>query len=121
MTTIIETLSNYWIDIAVLIGIVIALKVIGRILVRKDRKGRLNRILLGLIIEAEKYLGSKTGKLKKQQVILWFIERYKFLSIFVDEEILDKMIDNIVDYLNNYLQENLTNLEGMDFKITVNK
>lgn len=72
----------------------------------EKRYATINQILYALAVEAERLYGSKTGEVKKKQVVAWFYERYKWLSFFVTEEELNEWIDSVVDSLNDWLQSN---------------
>lgn len=72
----------------------------------ENRRGTINKILYALAVEAERLYGSKTGEVKKKQVIAWFYERYKWLSFFMTEEELSMLIDDVVESLNEWLQSN---------------
>lgn len=72
----------------------------------KQRQEIINKVLFSLATEAEKLYGSKTGQVKKAQVIAWFYERYRWLSIFISEDELSVMIDTAAAKLTEYLQSN---------------
>ena len=66
---IINMLNNYWLDIIIVIMMIIALYFVNRLLVKYGKDKVVKNILSGLIIEAEKYLKTETGILKKKQVM----------------------------------------------------
>lgn len=72
----------------------------------EKRYGIINQILYALAIEAERLYGSKTGQIKKKQVVAWFYERYKWLSFFITETDLNEWIDIVVDSMNEWLASN---------------
>lgn len=98
---IINMLNNYWLDIIIVITIAIALYFVNRLLVKYGKDKKVKRILSDLIIEAEKYLKTETGLLKKTQVIVWFRNRYPLLSPLITDKNLDILIDKLVDILND--------------------
>lgn len=79
----------------------------------EERYGIINQILYALAVEAERLYGSKTGQIKKKQVIAWFYERYKWLSFFVTETDLNDWIDSVVDNMNEWLQSNPTGAKNI--------
>lgn len=72
----------------------------------KQREEIVNKVLFSLATEAEKLYGAKTGQVKKAQVIAWFYERYKWLSIFISEQELSTLVDNTAAKLTEYLKSN---------------
>lgn len=76
------------------------------------RKEILNSILMSLAVEAERLYGAKTGQLKKQQVIAWLYARYKWLTWFVSEESLSRLIDEIVEKMNAWMKSNPVGAEN---------
>lgn len=70
------------------------------------RREIINQILYALAVEAERLYKGKTGQVKKKQVIAWFYERYKWLSLFITEAELNDWIDNVVDSMNEWMQSN---------------
>ena len=102
-------MSNYIVGIILVIAIValIGIAVCRFIKVTPEkRKALINQVLYALTIEAERLYGSKTGQVKKMQVIAWFYERYKWLGQFLPEETLGVWIDEAVDKMNEWLKSN---------------
>ena len=118
---ILTFLASHWLDIVIVIAFIAILFIAKKLIVKYDKTGKVKSIITALCIEAEKYLGSDTGKLKKQQVINWFKVRYPVLSLFVSDKVLDELIDNVVDGINKYLTENNTTLDGLDTNINISK
>ena len=79
----------------------------------KQREEIVNKVLFSLATEAEKLYGAKTGQVKKAQVIAWFYERYKWLSIFISEEDLSNLVDNTATKLTEYLKSNPIGAENI--------
>lgn len=71
-----------------------------------EKKKRIVNILFGLAAEAERAYGSKTGKIKKSQVIAWFYKRYPVMGAFISEETLGNKIDEAAAELTTYLKDN---------------
>ena len=72
----------------------------------EKRRQLIGQLLYTLAVEAERLYGGKTGQIKKMQVIAWFYARYKWLSLFLSEEILSKWIDDTVTKMNNWMKLN---------------
>lgn len=70
------------------------------------RKEILNSVLMSLAVEAERLYGAKTGQLKKQQVIAWLYARYKWLTWLISEDTLSKLIDEVVEKMNEWMKSN---------------
>lgn len=102
-------MSNFIPDIIFAIIGVILLAVAIFIFVRMSperRKALMSQIIFSLAVEAESKYGSKTGQAKKQQVIAWFYERYKWLAIFIAEAELSEKIDDIAKSMTEYFKQN---------------
>lgn len=76
------------------------------------RREILNSVLMSLAVEAERLYGAKTGQLKKQQVIAWLYERYKWLTWFVSEDALSELIDEVVARMNEWMKSNPVGAEN---------
>jgi len=118
---IVNFFTTYWLDLVIVAAVVLLFYIIKKLLIRFDKNNKVKNIIVQLCIEAEKYLGGKTGELKKKQVIAWFRARYPFLSAFISEQMLSSLIDNIVVYINNYLTDNNATLDGSinDSNVTI--
>lgn len=67
----------------------------------------LKKIMLGLVVEAEKKLGSGTGDLKYSMVVIRLYELLpKIMKILLTRKQLDLMIKEAVDFLKEYLGDN---------------
>ncbi|NMB43735.1 MAG: hypothetical protein GX995_06355 [Clostridiales bacterium] len=109
---IINFLQGYWLDIVIVIGLILVIVLINRILVKYGKDRVVKNILKKLIIEAEEYLKTDTGKLKKEQVMAWFRTRYPLLSPLINDKNLDILIDKIVEALNEKGLSELTIVEN---------
>ena len=72
----------------------------------EKRRQLIGQLLYTLAVEAERLYGSKTGQVKKMQVIAWFYARYKWLSWFVTEKTLGDWIDETVASMNEWMKSN---------------
>lgn len=57
-------------------------------------------------IEAEKLLGSKTGKVKLRYVYDLFISKYRFLSILIPFEMFSTLVDEALEQVRNLIETN---------------
>ncbi|WP_026478814.1 hypothetical protein [Alkaliphilus transvaalensis] len=95
-------LTNYWIDI--LLGVIF----VGGLLYfyKKSNEEVVKKIILALVIEAEKALGSGNGELKYAMVVERIYEVLPTtIRILVTKKQLDQYIEEAVAYLKNYLAE----------------
>lgn len=118
-STLLAFVYSNWIDFLVIGIMCIAVLQVGKLLVKYDKHGKVRGILITLCVEAEKYLGTGTGQLKKQEVIAWFRLRHPVISMFISTELLDKLIDDTVDGINNYLSDNGVTLDGLETNINL--
>ena len=76
--------------------------------------GIVAKLVYGLVIEAEKDLGSKTGQLKKKQVIS---KVYKQLPVcirfVVNEATVSRIIDEAVHFMKESLEQNNSTLSSL--------
>ena len=75
-------------------------------LYKKGKKEFVNQVVLSLVVQAEKALGSGTGELKYVMVVE---NLYKILppilKLLMSKKELDNMIEDAVEYLKKYLSE----------------
>ncbi|MGJ0848654.1 hypothetical protein ACR77J_18450 [Tissierella praeacuta] len=89
---------------SILVGL---LFVIGLLfLYKKGKKEFVRKVVLSLVVQAEKALGSGTGELKYAMVVE---ELYKslplILTMLISKKELDIMIESSVQYLKEYLEK----------------
>lgn len=87
-------------------------------LLRRLNKPVLKQIILGLVVKAEKYLGSGTGSLKKATVISWIYSKVPpgIRWMFTENDLSD-MIEWAVKKLKDSLSDGTVNLSGYDDEI----
>lgn len=95
--------------------LVVLLFVVGLLFIyKRGKKDFVRQIVLSLVVQAEKALGSGTGELKYAMVVE---ELYKVLPIIltmlISKKELDKLITDAVDYLKEYLKKD-KNLLGYE-------
>ncbi|WP_425446419.1 hypothetical protein [Dethiothermospora halolimnae] len=105
-----EFIKGYWVPIVVILIAMISLI----FLYKKGKEDTVRKVILSLVIQAEKLLGSGTGELK----YAWVVEQiYKTLPIMVQliftRKQIDSMIEEAVEFLKDYLS-NGKSLLGYD-------
>lgn len=87
---------------------------------KKGKVSLVKKIILSLVVEAEKYLGSKTGDLKYAFVVknLYNILPLSLRVLFTQKQI-DDFIEEAVQYLKIYLSEdkNLMSYDNENLKV----
>ena len=100
----------YYVDLLFLL-IVLVGSLIGY---KTGNKQFVKQLILALVVNAEKQLGSKTGELKYNDVITTLYSRMPtLLRILYSKEQIDQLIEDAVQYLKRYLAEGKT-LYGYD-------
>lgn len=112
--TFVDFIAVYWVDILTVLGLL----VVGYVGVYAAQASgnwtKVRQVLLTLVIEAEKYLGTGTGEQKKIMVIRWFRERYKFLAFFLSEAALSDLIEDVLLQLKESLAKNNADLDTLE-------
>ncbi|MBM7615723.1 hypothetical protein [Alkaliphilus hydrothermalis] len=102
MELILEFLNNYWVEIIatlVFIGLVI-------LTYKKSNDEVVRNIILALVVEAEKLLGSGTGPLKYEMVVDRLYELLPMpLRVIFTKKQIDRMIEEAVQFLKEQLAE----------------
>ena len=103
----------HWLDIFLTIVFLLFFGVLLSYLASKPN-GIVAKLVYGLVIEAEKDLGSKTGQLKKKQVIS---KVYKQLPVcirfVVNEATVERFINEAVHFMKEALEQNNSNLASL--------
>lgn len=111
-----QFLLDHITDIIVIVVIIAGLI----ILYKKNRKDLVKKIILSLVVQAEKHLGSGTGELKYAYVIEKF---YKYLPSVVrllySKKEIDTMIEEAVSKLKEMLSDGV-NLSSYDDEMYIN-
>ncbi|QUH18922.1 hypothetical protein [Alkaliphilus sp. B6464] len=90
---------------------------IGLLLYKRGKEDFLRKLVLALVTEAEKQLGSGTGELKYVMVVERIYEVIPgILKLLYSEKQIDEMIEDAVDYLKRYLASGKT-LLGYDKEV----
>jgi len=110
-------IQTCWLDIVVSFIIIGGLSYLYKI----DKKETVRKIILALVIQAEKNLGSNTGELKYIMVVERLYELLPFLlKLLVTKKEIDNMIEDAVVFLKKYLAEGRT-LLGYDEEYRTSK
>lgn len=111
MSEVLTWINNYGLLIVVLfIGLVLFV-----VLYKKNRSDILKHIVLSLVVEAEKVLGSKTGDLKYSYVIDKLYDKLPmFMRVLFSKNEINTIIENSVQKLKDVLSDDSINLFGCD-------
>lgn len=74
-----------------------------------SKEGRIEKIkewLLLAVVEAEKYFGEGTGKLKLRYVYDMFIEKFKIMALIISFEQFSLMVDEVLDQMREMIESN---------------
>ena len=94
-----------WISIVLIIGLVLFLGY----LYAKGHKGVVKKIILSLVVQAEKALGSKTGELKYAYVVEKVYDKLPFIvTMFFTKAELNNLIESAVNKLKSILSDGAT-------------
>lgn len=100
----------HWLDIVLALVFIIFFGILVSYLASRPN-GIVAKIIYGLVIEAEKDLGSKTGQLKKKQVISKVYSQLPvFLRFVVNEATVSRIIDEAVHFMKESLEQNNSTL-----------
>lgn len=117
----IDFIKQYYLDILFIVGLIVTLLV----LYKKHRVDIIKKIILALVVQAEKQFGSKTGELKYAYVIDQIYSHLpSILRFLFTKKELDAYIAEGVAKLKEYLQKEDVTLSGYDDEIyisTINK
>ena len=103
----------HWLDIVLALVLFIFFGILVSYLASRPN-GIVAKIIYGLVIEAEKELGSKTGQLKKKQVISKVYRQLPvFLRFVVNEATVSRLIDEAVHFMKKSLEQNNSTLSSL--------
>lgn len=97
----IEFVVNYWLHILIML-----LFVAGIVFFILNQRKNVKEWLLYAVIEAEKELGSKTGKIKLRQVFDWFINTFPIISKLVSFNAFSSLVDMALTEMKKLLETN---------------
>ena len=108
----------HWLDIVLAIVFMLFFSVLISYLASRPN-GIVAKLIYGLVIEAEKDLGSKTGQLKKKQVISKVYRQLPvFLRFVVNEATVSRLIDEAVHFMKESLEQNNSTLSSLSEETT---
>ena len=116
---LIKFLAENWTFIVIIISIIIKAIISVSDFMKKSKEERkaaawaeLSRIALSLVSDAETEWGSKTGAIKKSEVIKKIYDKLPALSEIANEEETSEQIDKIIDDALEQMREILKNKES---------
>ena len=94
--------------------IIIAIVVIGLVaaaynffkLTKEQQIENIKEWLLVACLEAEKVLGSKTGRIKLRYVYDLFVSKFRFMSYFINFEQFSLLVDESLDTMRDLIESN---------------
>ena len=86
--------------------VIIALFVLGIVFSVKNEITNIKEWLLSAVVDAEKLLGSKTGKIKLRQVYDWFIASFPIASKLITFNTFSRLVDKALDEMEEMLKTN---------------
>lgn len=118
INNIIEFLANNWTFIVIIISVIIKAVCSVADFMKKSKKERkaaawseLSKIALSLVSDAETAWGSKTGEIKKSEVIKKIYDRLPALAEISNEDETAEQIDKIIDEALSQMREIMKNKE----------
>jgi len=99
-------------NVIIACGIVILIGIIGLCLCwffklgKERQKEIILEWLLLAVIKAEKELGDGTGQLKLRFVYDLFIDKFKFIAMFISFSQFSKLVDQALDIMRNMIDNN---------------
>lgn len=97
----IDFIFAYWQHI-----LIASLAIAGGVFFVLNQRKHILEWLLYAVCQAEKELGSKTGKLKLRQVFDWFIVTFPIISKFISFKTFSKLVDIALDEMKKILETN---------------
>ena len=108
----------HWLDIVLALMLIILFCIMVSYLASRPN-GIVAKLIYGLVIEAEKDLGSKTGQLKKKQVISKVYSQLPvFIRFVVNEATVSRLIDEAVHFMKESLEQNNSTLSSLSEETT---
>lgn len=98
--------TNWWVKILIYVGVFL---ISGFLIYLKEKS--IKRCLVWACSEAERMLGSKTGRLKLKMVYDTFVNSYPIISTFVPFKLFCEWIDIALDELKAMIESN-ENIRG---------
>lgn len=115
---ILNFVQTYWIDISIVAVLLVIAALLIKRAIKTNNYAILRRALLETVLHMEKLYGSGTGEIKLRATISEFRRKSKILSLFTTDELLIYLINETVQWLKKYLQENNTTLASLEEDLT---
>ena len=111
----------HWLDIVLALVLITFFGILISYLASRPN-GIVAKLIYGLVIEAEKDLGSKTGQLKKKQVISKVYSQLPvFIRFVVNEATVSRLIDEAVHFMKESLEQNNSTLSSLSEETVCSK
>ena len=108
----------HWLDIVLALVLITFFGILVSYLASRPN-GIVAKLIYGLVIEAEQDLGSKTGQLKKKQVISKVYSQLPvFIRFVVNEATVSRLIDEAVHFMKESLEQNNSTLSSLSEETT---
>ena len=73
---------------------------------KEQQEAKVKEWLLFAVVEAEKHLGSGTGKIKLRFVYDMFVSKFKYLSLVISFEQFSLLVDEALEEMKNIAKNN---------------
>lgn len=73
---------------------------------KEQQESKVKEWLLFAVVEAEKHLGSGTGKIKLRFVYDMFVSKFKYLSLVISFEQFSLLVDEALEEMKNIAKNN---------------
>ena len=87
----------------------------------KQQMKKLQVALLYMVTEAEKEMGSETGRVKRSMVWEWLVKRFPVITLFLTEEKYDELLEQALIEFRKLLESNEKLYDYVYDTITITK
>lgn len=87
----------------------------------KQQMKKLQVALLYMVTEAEKEMGSETGRVKRSMVWEWLVKRFPVITLFLTEEKYDELLEQALAEFRKLLESNEKLYDYVYDTITITK
>lgn len=90
--------------IALVMGAVILIGLVVYLI--RNQKNKIIEWLKFAVVEAEKYLGEKTGQLKLRQVYDWYTEQFPIIAALLPFSVFSDWVDEALETMKSWIDSN---------------
>lgn len=90
--------------IALFVGVIILIGLIVYLI--RNQRNKIIEWLKFAVVEAEKYLGEKTGQLKLRQVYDWYTEQFPIIAAILPFSVFSDWVDEALETMKNWMEGN---------------